>query len=574
MLPNVAELLGGIFSGRERPSASGRASLEDPNLSLTDEATWDQILEQSGHKSDAGLYIGPEQALQFGPVYQCLEIKSCDVACSTLHVHKTSVPAGEDDVDYNLPAERVCSLEWNEATPANEGWQNLVFHQQLWGNGYAYISRQGGYENGPIQWMANLVPTSVTPKFSEDAGLYYELRVDGETEYLNRWEVFHLKGLAVQPHRALKMLNLMRNELGLALASKLYLSKFFERGGHHGGILMVPPGIEKSARENLEKGVQKRADPKSWFKTMILRDGVTWQSSTVDPKSAEMHELTDDEARAVCHFFNMPPYKIGLRDSESYNSAEMAMLNYIKGSLLHTCKRIQGEAQMKLLTYRNRRARSHQFEHNFSNLLEPDVKTLNEVLEIQRRNEIINANDWLAKIRLPQRADEKANEYVNPNTKSNKESDKSDEPEDGKGSGGSTSAGTESSNGRVGSEAIGRLLDESVLRACRRICTVARNKSRKPNDLLRWCDSKAAEHSTVITEEIGTPLAVAFGDSKADVILMASEQWIFSRITSGIGVFLESPHKPADLVSNVDQFCKQFLEGVCQSWREEIIDAA
>ena len=422
-------------------------------------------------------------------------------------------------------------------------------------------------------WMANLVPTAVKPKFDDEIGLYYEVKVDGNTEFLNRWEVFHLKGLAVQQHRALNLLSLMRNELGLALASKLYLSKFFERGGHHGGILMVPPGVEKGARENLEKGVHKRADPKSWFKTMILRDGVTWQASTVDPKSAEMHELTDDEARAVCHFFNMPPYKIGLRDSESYNSAEMAMLNYIKGSLLHTCKRIQGEAMMKLLTHRNRRARSHKFEHNFSNLLEPDVKTLNEVLAIQRQNEIINANDWRAKIKLPLRADEKATEYVNPNTKSNKNDGETSADSDGSGSGSSTSESSQASNGRMGA-AIVRVMDESILRACRRICTVAKNKSRKPNELLQWCDNCGSEHSCVVAEEIQSAVEVAFDEKKSRVVVMASERWLMDRITSGLSVYLESPHKPADLSTNVDQFCRQLLDEVCQSWREEIIDAA
>lgn len=578
MLPNVVELIVDLFSDRAQPAASGRASLEDPALSLTDPATWDEILSQNGEKSDSGIVVGPEQALQFGPVYQCCEIKSCDVASSTLHVHRTEVPAGEDDIDYNLPAERVCSLEWNEACPANEGWQNLVFHQQLWGSGFAYISRQGGYENGPIQWMANLVPTSVKPCFDEEIGLFYEYTIDGRAEFLNRWEVFHLKGLAIKQHRALQLISLMRNELGLALASKLYLSKFFERGGHHGGILQVPPGMPKDARENLEKGVQKRADPKSWFKTLILRDGATWQSSTVDPQSAQMHELTDDEARAVCHFFNMPPYKLGIRDSESYNSAEVASRNYITSSLLHTCMRIQGEAQMKLLSHRTRRARSHEFRHNFTKLLEPDTKTMNEVLEIQRRNEIINANDWRAKIHLPRRADKKADEYYNPNTKTDKNKKPDDggsESNDDSQSGNQTSddTGVSGSAVRLLDESMVRLLDESILRACRRLSTIARNKSKKPNELLRWCDSRAAEHLPVISEEVKTAFQVAFG-KKSSLILLASERYLTDSLTSGIGVFLESPHKPADLAENVETFCRTFLDSVCQSWHKEICDAA
>jgi HK97 family phage portal protein len=156
--------------------------------------------------------------------------------------------------------------------------------------------------------------------------------------------------------------------------------------------------------ENLEKGVAKRSSPANWFKTLVLREGAQWHSATVDPRAAQMHELNDDEARAVCHFFNMPPWKLGLRNSESYNSAEQAAKAYIMGSLLHVTSRIQGEANIKLLSERTRRARSHRFEHNFSKLVEADIKTLNEVLAIQRQNEVINANDWRKKINLPARA--------------------------------------------------------------------------------------------------------------------------------------------------------------------------
>lgn len=582
MIPNVAALIDNLFTGRRSPSYSGGASLENPALDLRDPATWDAILEQNGTKADSGLLVGPEQALRFGPVYQCCEIKSCDVATSTLHVHKTNVEPGEDDIDYNLPAERVCSLEWNEVTPAAEGWQNLVFHQQLWGNGYAYISRQGGHENGPIQWMANLVPTSVKPVYDEHEGLLYQVTVNGEDHFLYHWEVFHLKGLAITQHRALNLLTLMRNELGLALASKLYLSKFFERGGHHGGLLIVPPGMQKDARENLERGVQKRSDPKNWFKTLILRDGADWKSSTVDPQAAQMHELTDDEARAVCHFFNVPPYKLGIRDSESYNSAEMAARAYITGSLLHTCTRIQAEAQMKLLSFRTRRARTHEFRHNFSKLLEPDVKTMNEVLEIQRRNEIINANDWRRKIRLPERADAKADLYYNPNTRTDKkqaaDAAAADDPDDGDGVGsGADEQSGNSASGRqqvLSTAAVTRLLDESLLRAARRLCTVARNKARKPNDLLRWCDLRAAEHASVVAEETQAALAVARGEKAGAVMVLATENWLLSRLAQGIGVYLEAPHKPADLQHNVDQFCQQFLAEVCDHWHKEILDHA
>ena len=107
--------------------------------------------------------------------------------------------------------------------------------------------------------------------------------------------------------------------------------------------------MKADARQNLEKGVAERSSPANWFRTLILRDGATWASSTIDPRTAQMHELTEDEARAVCHFYNMPPWKIGLKNADSYNSAEQAARAYITGTLTHVTSRIQAQAMMKLM---------------------------------------------------------------------------------------------------------------------------------------------------------------------------------------------------------------------------------
>lgn len=545
-----------------------------------------------GHrKAASGINVGPEDCLRFGPVYQCLEIKSGDIGSAPLHCHKNEVKPGEDDVDYNQSAEAVCSLAWNELTPANEGWQNLVFHQQLWGNGFAYIARQGGSRNGPIQWMANLVPDRVIPT-KVDGEMMYELKLgDGTSEFLNTWEVFHLRGLQITPMKAMQLFELMRDEIGLALGAKTWLSKFFERGGHHGGILEIPAGTKQKAVENLEKGVAKRADPSSWFKTMILRDGAKWQSATVDPRAAQMSELTEDEARAVCHFFNMPPWKIGLRNSESYNSAEQAALNYIRGCLLHVSTRIRGEANLKLLSQRTMRARTHRFEHDFTALLATDVKSLNEVLERQRRNEIITANEWRDRINMPRSKDPVADKLYNPNTKSDKRSGNGQSKTDGS-SGQNDAQGTQNTGKSAAATQSAvvqptsafrplnasetKLLADAGTRAAKRLFTVARNKARKPKDLLAWIDSAAAEHRDIVCEEVSTPICVVLPSCNVNSGLvgmaqMAAEGWFVSGLLNGIKPFLEAPHKASELEANVEAFGSEWVKSAGERWVQDAI---
>jgi HK97 family phage portal protein len=572
VLPNVAEFAASFFGSRSSRAPRNR-SLEDPNVSLNDPEFWEAL----GHvRSDSGIEVGPEEALRFGPVYQCIEIKSADVGCATFHVHKNDAEPGEDDIDRNQPAERVCSSEWNDITPASQGWQNLVFHYSLRGNGYAYISRQGGSQNGRIQWMANLAPDRVTPMTDPDSGaLLYKLEISGEQpQFLNSWEVFHLKGLSLNGQQAIDMLKLSRNEIGLALASKLFLAKFFERGGHHGGILSVPPAMKAQARENLEKGVAERSSPANWFKTLVLRDGAQWHSSTVDPRTAQMSELTEDEARAVCHFFNMPPWKIGLKDSQSYNSGEMANLAYITGTLQHVCMRIQGEANIKLLSQRTRRSGTHRFEHNFTKLLEADVTTLNRVLAIQRSQGIINANDWRKKINLPLRSDAEASLYFNPNTTRTGSPANADPA--------SATAGTSGSQSDSGSAAVGNsklaelrasFMGYVAQKAAARLAAVCKNKARKPADMLAWCDAGGVSHRSILTEELTAAVNGGFPENQRIAVLSACESWMLREVTAGISVFLDAPHKESELEANVGRFLEQFQSEVSSRLQKEIINA-
>ena len=592
MLPNIVDTLFSLLpAGRSAPASPRNVSLENPNVSLNDPEVWEALTGMEA-RSDSGLTVTPEIMLQFGPVYQCCEIKSGDIAASTLHCHRREVEPEEDDIDNNMAAERLCSLEWNDLTPANEGWQNLVFHYELWGNGYAYIGRQDSSANAPPRWMANLPPTSITPCMDPDLGLLYHYQTAVMDEWLYPWEVFHLKKLAIDNNRAIRLASLLKNEVGLGLAAKKFLSKFFERGASHGGVLMLPPAMSKEARDRVEKGVRNRSSSDNWFKTMVLQDGAKWQSTTVDPQQAQMHEMSDDEARAVCHFFNMPPWKLGIRDSESYNSAEQAQRAYVTGALLHGCTRIQGECSMKLLSARVRRSRSHEFRHNFSKLLEPDVKTMNEVLEIQRRNEVINANEWRRKIRISTRHDDKAEEFYNPNTRSDRRlaataEDTSDDTADTSQQSASGEAADTVSKASVAAQthslptartaACGdlhlRLLRQSVDRIVRRIGAVAKNKSKRPNDLLQWCDTMAVEHRVIISDELEVPLELAAGPVSS-VKLLASQQWMLTQFVGGVAVFLEPPHLTADLSRNVTQFCDQFAMVCFDRWKTEIFDAS
>jgi hypothetical protein len=200
---------------------------------------------------------------------------------------------------------------------------------------------------------------------------------------------------------------------------------------------------------------------------------------------------------------------------------------------------------------------------------------MNEVLEIQRRNEIINANEYRAKIRLPARADKRASEYYNPNTGKNDQTKASTDNGNSAAESGNDSESSNSSTERQHrlSAEHAVLVAESIQRATKRLCTIARNKARKPADLLKWVDTHAAEHRSIVAEETKATLYAVYSGRLPSVMLHATESWIVKQVTSGVGALLEPPNRESDLQSNVDSFCSQFHATVFSQWESEFCDA-
>jgi len=545
-----AEFLSDIFGGASPVRRFMNSTLENPAFSLQDPQAFSDV--NGSAMSDAGIAVSPYSALSLAPFWQAVSMISGDVAALPLDVYQR---LDEDDreVDLEHPAEFLVSSEANDETPAFEFWRRIVAHAIPYQNGYAYIDRNSRF--GPPLGLYNLLPDRTCPMRREDGTLYYVTEVDGVLEPLFKEEVLHIKGLSLDPSRGYDLVRAARNSIGLALAAEGYSSKFFANGAQAAGILTIPAGFKEMAAKNLEEGFKKRTEKNNWFKTLILRDGAKFDSVTVDAQKAQLHELREDQVRDIARFCNMPMFKLGLQDSQGYNSAEMSHTVYMMSCLLHWMCAIVGESQMKLLTMDERRSHSHYMEHNVVKGLEIDVKTMNEVLQIQRQNEIINANEWRRKINLNKRADPGGDEYINPNTKSAPTG------------GGEPSKPEDKALDKKPKQAaaIKLVLADSINRVARRVCFDARKASAKPAKFAEWIDSGAAEHRKVFAEAISAAVALwcvaidGRDDELAfDLRMFRLDTAFFSLLLDGLRPLLEPPNTAGNLAANCDEACNTF----------------
>jgi len=549
-----------------RPSRK-RVAADIQNALTNDGLGWDSFFGLGGGTSSvAGIKESETGLLKVPAVRQSILTISGDIACSTLGLHKSEVPAGEDSLQKSHPTNQIVAVKWNEWESAFEAWKRLSVHALLWGNGYAYISRD---RRGRINWMMNLAPGACHPHNEVDpesgkavSGYMITLDENEPAYFVEPGVIYHLRGLSIDNDQAEDAITYLRDTASVYLGAQKFEGSFFANGAQSGGIITIPPGVPTEARERLENQIQKKALAENWFKTMVLRDGAQWHQTTVDARSAEMIPIKESVVRDVARFFNLPPFKLGVEDSVSYNSSEHAQRAYLTGCLNHWLRAITSEAYIKLLPPSLQASGEYRFEHNVSKLIEPDFKTLNEVLAIQRMNGIITANQWLTKINLPLSTDPSAEELFNPNTQTNAEKTEDkpkdteevvEEDDDEEDELQAKSLTTEITNVER------RLLQEAVDRATKRICTPVLNRSKKAEKLSDWVDQEQLQNRNLIQDELGTVAEMVFGDDAGNIIQAVSDEF-FDTLQREVALCLAMD---ADkLQDNVAYECRDFSANI------------
>lgn len=281
----------------------------------------------------------------YPPVSQCLQMIAGDCARLPLVVKRRQ---GLDalPVESEHYAQRLID-PWgrpNEEDTQFDLFFDWYFDGLLWGGGFLWIDRIGAMPRA----LYRLLPDRtwrvdrggkvyfVTHVFDEDAGKYVR-------QVLPQEDVLYLAGLSIADDTT-SPIALYRNTFRAALNAQEFTCRYFDQGTQAGGILMVPPGASETAINNTEKQVRARADKDNWFRTLVLKDGFRWQSTTSDLKSATTVDLDEQSARAVARIFNVPPSKLGIRDSMSYNSRESDRQEYLDSCLSSWL--IQGRSQV------------------------------------------------------------------------------------------------------------------------------------------------------------------------------------------------------------------------------------
>lgn len=361
--------------------------LQKRSQTATLESLQTKVLQSNRTKS--GVPVEPQDMVEFAPLWKGLQDIPQHVAKCPLYIIERTTVDGQPGRQRaeNHPAFVLFADYPNERQGAVEFWQQSVFHKVLYHRSIIWMDKSN---NGRITGLYNLLPdrTFYDPTIDKYVS---QIGQDGYAEFFPS-EILDVKS-PQSPFINCEFAKVARESIGVGLAAQDHSSKFLASDCQPGGILEIPAGFTKKAKDNLERGLRERMSGNQ-FKTLVLGDGAKWHQAQIDAEKSQLTETRLYQAREVAMWLNMAPSRLGLPDSGGYGSRSEDNLDFKDTTIVPHLNAYASECGLKVLTRDQQRRRTHYFEHNTDKLYTLDPKTRAEVGKIEQEAGFTNANEY------------------------------------------------------------------------------------------------------------------------------------------------------------------------------------
>ncbi|WP_302658311.1 phage portal protein [uncultured Dysosmobacter sp.] len=255
----------------------------------------------------------------------------------------------------------------NEAMTPFTFWKLMECNRLLFGNGYAYIHRDGNGRPVELIWLP---PDCVEPYLAADGRLLYRFfhPTNGRGYLLDPMEVLHYKAYTEDGIHGISVLRHARDTLEAAAAREAYDKAVYQNGGSPAGTLETDTDLRGYAKGPDGKPLQRsdgsyvtlkdnlrgewervHSGAANAFRVAILDLGLTYKPIAVNNRDAQFVESKAISVEDTARFFGIPLNKL-FTGKQSYNSNEANSLDVLTDTLQPTITQYEQEDKWKLLT--------------------------------------------------------------------------------------------------------------------------------------------------------------------------------------------------------------------------------
>lgn len=361
-------------------------------------------------ESKSGITITPSSALQIATMFAAGRVIGEGVAQSSCRLMQHRVNRAGADRQATHALDFMLGRMPNETQTAFEFLETLVFHLLFVGNAFVFINRVG---EGRIFELLIIEPGCVTVKQLRDKSLVYELSApDGSRQTLTKQSIWHLRGPSWNGWMGMETIKIAREALGLSLALETGHAEMHKAGGALLGTYSVEDSLSAEQYEMLSGWVKSHFTGHRKGQPMIMDRGAKWLSQQMTGVDAEHLATRRFQIEEICRFARVMPIMVMQQDkTATYASAEQMFLQHIVHTIDPWTRRIAASADVALLTHAELKSGMY-FEFNISAMMRGDYKSRQEGLQIQRRNGVVNANEWRDFEGMNPREDEGGDQYI------------------------------------------------------------------------------------------------------------------------------------------------------------------
>lgn len=333
-----------------------------------------------GSPVKSGVAVNVQTALQVSTVLGCVRriAEALMVPCKVYqkdpatNVRREAREHPLFDILSDMPNSIQSGLEYRET---------VALHVALTFNHYSYIARI----NGQIDELVPIDPYRVVPKLGRDGVMSYRVQLlDGSYVTLGSDEIWHVRGPSWDGAIGMDAIKLLRESIGLSIATEETHARLHSNGAQPGGILTTDKEASREARERLkEMFTQNHQGVQNKFRTLVLDNGFKWQSMTPTGVDLQHIELRQFQVEEIARGFGVMPIMIGYSGDKAptFASAEQMFLAH----LVHTVRPWQGRvaaSAKRWLFTKEERSAGYYIRFVDADFLSPDMKSKAEYNKI------------------------------------------------------------------------------------------------------------------------------------------------------------------------------------------------
>jgi HK97 family phage portal protein len=347
-----------------------------------------------GVPTAAGVTVSEQSSLRLIPVFACVRLLANTIASLPFPVYRYTTGGGKRR-DWEHPLYPILHDAPNQEMSAFDFWSAIVASLELWGNGYAEISRN---YIGDVAALWPLDPACMKPdRWGEDGRLVYKYHVaGGPPKEFRSEDLLHIRGFGSNGITGYGPIALARRGIALADALEEYGARAVANDATPGGVLSVEGTLKDDGRARLKTAwKESHQGPANARDIAVLDAGAKFQPISIPNEDAQYIEQRKYQKTDIATLFGVPPHMIG--DTERSTSWGTGIEAQTTGFMVMglRARLVMIEQQVMLSLFSREERRTHKAEFVVDGLLRGDAATRHETYQKGIQNGYYCINDIL-----------------------------------------------------------------------------------------------------------------------------------------------------------------------------------